>query len=49
MDEDIIRSISRDADGGVTMIEGERTLRLPPPVPDEAMFAAADAFFGAEG
>jgi len=44
MDE-TYRSISRDADGGVTFIEGERVERMAPPVDDAAMFAGADAFF----
>ena len=48
-DAEIYRCCSRDADGGVTFTEGERTQRLPPPVSDEQMWAAAEAFFSTEG
>lgn len=48
MDEDIERSITREADGGVTLVEGARVERIAPPVSDVDMDAAAGAFFGAD-
>jgi hypothetical protein len=49
MDEESYRCVARDADGGLTLVDGDRTERIAPPVSDEAMFAAVEAFFAEQG